>query len=284
MVRSLFCPNCHSPYEAGDRFCQDCGLHLHAQRSMNQTAPGTAYYTYFGEDTYGAFEGITATRPRRVLNWDSLKLSNVPAEVILLAAALAYIVSALAWCNYDQLWKSAVRTAADIPHALARFSPAALMALGGQPTKDGATAADGKPVAGSEVKSLLAQCAQGAKKAPAASPKRQPLIAKTAAPPVVHPKPLGVSAQAAAAPATTMQKQSAIALDPTEIIIGQSEAKRIAAAPAMPPSKVSNQQLEDLSQYNQKLSDYFMRSGGNLESAGSAPTFKEWVEGGKQPF
>lgn len=272
---------------------------------------GTGIYTYLGEDTFGAFEGITAARPRRLVHWESLKLNNVPAEVILLAAALAYVVSALAWCNYHQLWHDARRVAADIPQMFSGMeaSAGAFISQTIKP-KEATTDGDTSSANGSEVRSLLVECQRTVKStsdkqgnaAAAVSGKsvvvrqRDEHTVHTALPPIIT-KPAAVASVSPPKQQThlpvhhrrdvALTRAASHVVPPANSKSASSNVDKGETSESASPasSKLSSDQVKDLSDYNQMLADYFLRAQTHPESSSpSPPSYKEWLSGNKAPF
>jgi hypothetical protein len=93
MIEMSNCPNCATVYEKGDKFCQDCGLPLADAKAVKAAKRPKANHDA------GDFDSLfSKTGPLNLL-----QLNKAPAELILLAAAVAYIASAVIWTYHDQI-------------------------------------------------------------------------------------------------------------------------------------------------------------------------------------
>lgn len=93
MIEMSNCPNCASVYEKGDKFCQDCGQPLGDGASLRGLNPKKM--THDARDFDSLFSKIGPL--------NLLQLNKAPAELILLAAAVVYIASAVIWSYHDSL-------------------------------------------------------------------------------------------------------------------------------------------------------------------------------------
>jgi len=267
------CLRCGNPYEPGDRFCQDCGAVL-----------GEAV-------TPVPYSSSPSDWRARLPQLPQLRMDRVPAEVILIAAALAYMASAAFWSNqsalrkaFSQLKMPAITLttiklpmpakSADVLPATTAPSAAAAAHSAAPPV-----VANHRPV-DSPAKQPTGNPPQNAAHTtdqPAAS--WQQTVTRSDSADRDH------QLQPSAKVSRTDRMAQAVTAEPRRARRDSAVEQEDAFPAAEQKSAPAWQEVkEDLAEYNRLLAAYFESAANSSQARPEPPSYSEWVSAGKPQF